>query len=410
MIITEIFAQEIFDSCGFPTILCTVTLDDKIEISASVPSGTSISSFACKELRDNDERFLGKGVRNSVVTINSVINATLKGKKADVVEIDQLLLELDGTHDKSLLGSNTMIAVSLAVCRAQAFSYGIDLYELISHLNENKHISLPMPMVNMINGGMHGNANLVIQEFLVIPRKAESFVQGFEWSVTIFYALQKLLQEKNIFYAFGKEGGFVIDVAKEEDALDLLCCAIEKTVGLDNIQLALDCAASHWYDRTNKLYTLHGQQLLTEEVIDWYKGLCKNYPISLLEDPLSEHDVDGWKTMNVQIENVYIIGDDIFATSAERIWQYTQENVAHGAIIKPNQIGTITQMLQAVQVCQENELLFIPSHRSGETNDPFIADIAVGTGAHLTKIGGPTCGERIAKYNRLLVIEKSLRQ
>lgn len=411
MKIERIVAREIFDSRGYPTIECVITLEDGYTVTSSVPSGKSCSDYEAVELRDGGDRLMGKGVLNAIDNIEQIIAPVLHGKEPDLITMDIMMIEIDGTPNKSKLGANAMLAVSIALLKAQAAIEALEPYELIAHLCGFDAISLPLPMFNMINGGLHAHNNLRIQEFLVVPVDVPSFRIAMESAVVLYHELEALLLRDNKGVAVGDEGGFAVDFKDDIEALDYLVEAIKlcsgKTKG--SFVLALDVAASQFYDVKTKKYSWGGKKLSSEQMIDFYEKLVRKYPIYSIEDGLSEHDWDGWKSMTDRLLNtVQLVGDDIFATNAERIYQGIEQGVATASIIKPNQIGTITETLQAIKLCKENGLNVIISHRSGETNDPFIADLAVGASAGHLKAGGLARGERLAKYNHLLRIEDEL--
>lgn len=411
MNIERIVAREIFDSRGMPTIECDMTLEEGIFVTASVPSGASKSDEEAVELRDGGKRLLGMGVTHAVDVIERVIAPHLIGKEPDLVTTDVLMLELDGTSNKAKLGANSILAVSTAVLKAQAAVEGLETHEMIAHVCGFESIALPLPMFNMINGGMHAHNKLHIQEFLAVPVDVPSFRAAMESAVTLRHELEGLLLKNDRLIAVGDEGGFAGDFKSDTEALDFLMDAIElaqkKIKG--SFVLAIDVAASQLYDHKKKKYMLGSKSLSSEQMIAYYEKLTKNYPLYSIEDGLSEHDWQGWKDMTQALmSKVQLVGDDIFATNPELIWKGIEQQVATAAIIKPNQIGTITETLQAIKLCKEYDMNVIVSHRSGETNDPFIADLAVGVSAGHIKAGGLSRGERMAKYNHLLRIEDEL--
>ena len=334
-------------------------------------------------------------------------------KEPNLVDIDLKMIEMDGTENKMRLGSNAMLAVSIAVARAQAISEGLSLYELLAVLCDYESVALPFPMFNIINGGMHANNGLKIQEFMVMPIGTQNFRSAFEATTMLVYALKKLLEENQRSTAVGDEGGFASQFHDEHEALDFIMAAIDNSSGNKEADIgfviSLDAAASYFYDTKTNLYTLGEKKYTSDELIAFYESLAQQYPIYSIEDGLSENDIAGWAKLTTKLgSKVQIVGDDIFATSADRILQGVKEGVANAAIIKPNQIGTVTETLQAIQVCKDNNVNTIVSHRSGETDDTFIADLAVGTSAGHIKAGSCMRGERIAKYNQLLRIEDKL--
>lgn len=411
MKIQRVIGREIFDSRGMPTVQCQIYFDNNYYVQASVPAGTSKSSFEAQELRDNTNRFFGMGVLKAIENIEQVIAPNILGKEPDAIAMDNLLIELDGTPNKSRLGSNAVLAVSMALYRAEAYLHNMELFELIAHLMGIDYVRLPFPFFNLINGGRHGtNRNLQIQEFMVLPVGAQTFRSSMEVGISIFYELKNLLEMHNRPISIGIEGGFTGGFLSDEEALELLLTAIERInekIGT-NCVIALDVAASTFYNKTTKLYQYKNNFLETDQLIEYYLELIKKYPIYSIEDGLSENDWDGWKKMNKILSNkVQVVADDVFATNIEKIAQGIYDDIAVSVIIKPNQIGTITETLQAIMLCKEYNLNMIVSHRSGETDDTFIADLAVGANIAQIKAGSP-CRERISKYNRLLCIEDDL--
>lgn len=409
MKIAAVAARDIFDSRGIPTIECTLTLDDGHCVTASVPSGISRSSHEAFELRDGDEWLMGMGVEKALINIETIIAHNLTGRVPHVGAIDELLLTLDGTDNKSNLGANAMLAVSLAVCRAQAYMEKVGLFDLIALLCNFSTISIPLPMFNMIGGGLHANNKTIIQEFLVVPTKALSFHDAMEIGAIIFYTARQLLHKKGKSTAVGYEGEFIADFNSETEVLDFIMETIESAGCTGDVMISLDVAASSFYNATTKNYVVHNKHLSAQDLIDWYQQLIDLYPLYSIEDGLAEDDWDNWIVMRHMLgSRIQIIGDDIFATNPERIWQGIELHAATASLIKPNQIGTVTETVQAIMLCQEHKWPVIISHRSGETNDSFIADLAVGAGATHIKSGGFCRGERMAKYNRLLAIERDI--
>jgi len=411
MKIEKIVAREIYDSRGIPTVECDILLEEGIFVTASVPSGASKSDEEAMELRDGGKRLMGMGVLHAVDKIERVIAPHLIGREPDLVTMDVLMLELDGTKNKAKLGANAMLAVSMAVLKAQAASEGLETYEMIAHVCGMESIALPLPMFNMINGGAHAHNKLRIQEFLAIPVDVPSFRAAMESAVVLYHELEALLLKNDKLVAVGDEGGFAGDFKSDAEALDFLVEAMEiaqkKTKG--TFVLALDVAASQFYDHKKKKYDWNGKALSSDQMITYYEKLAKKYPLYSIEDGLSEHDWDGWKNMTQTLmTKVQLVGDDIFASNPELIWKGLEQGVATAAIIKPNQVGTVTEALQSIKLCKEHEMNVIVSHRSGETNDTFIADLAVGTSSGHIKAGGLSRGERMAKYNHLLRIEDEL--
>lgn len=410
MKITNIVAREIFDSRGLPTIECQIMLESGMYVISSVPSGLSRGNYEVCELRDGGTRLLGLGVEKARENIENVIAPALIGKEPDMVATDLYMIDLDGTEDKSKLGGNAILAVSIAMCKAQAAINGIESFELIADLCEFDSVTLPVPMFNLINGGVHANNNLMIQEFMIIPTGRRSYRLCLESAVTVFHQLKYLLQHKGKSLAIGDEGGFGPDVEDEREALDLIMEAIHLSNDQDEeFVIALDVAASQFYNVKEKIYSWDDKKYTTQDLINLYENLAQEYPIYAIEDGLSDTDWDGWIEMKKQLgEHIHLIGDDIFATNPYRIAQGIEEEIADTTVIKPNQIGTITETLQAIKLCKEHNMNLVASHRSGETNDTFIVDLAVGVSANHIKAGGCCRGERMAKYNQLLRIEDSL--
>lgn len=411
MKIARIIAREVYDCRGWPTVSCELFLDNGASVVSYVPSGLSTGIYEAIELRDGGKRLMGKGVRKALENIEMIIAPVLLGQEPQAIEIDTKLLELDTTPDKSRLGANALLAVSMAVYKAQALVEDLELYELIGYLMDADTISLPFPMVNIINGGVHGANNLLIQEFMVVPIGAPNFRSAFESVVIVYNELKSLLLEHNLSVAVGDEGGFAAAFCSDSQALDFLLQALERasTDTQAACIIALDVAASRYFDIETQLYTWGTEQKTAEEMIEYYTQLVKQYPIYALEDGLSELDWQGWIQLTEKLgKDVQIIGDDLFVTNIYKIAQGAIDTAATGVVIKPNQIGTVTQALQAIKLCKSRGLNTIVSHRSGDTEDTFIADLAVGTSAGQIKAGACCRSERVAKYNRLLTIEDTL--
>jgi len=409
MKINAIHAREIFDSRGIPTIECGIVLSDGALITASVPAGISRGIHEAVELRDGTDRLMGFGVQKAVKVIEEIIAPTLVDRNPDLIAFDIELLHLDATDNKSQLGANSILAVSMAICKAQAYIEGAELYEFLAHISQYSTVALPCPMFNMIGGGVHANNNFPIQELLIVPTKEFSFHDAMDTGATIYHTLQDILRAQGKMTAVGYEGEFVPNFSSAYESFDLVMQAIEKSGNGNNVMLAIDVAASYLYNPETGLYTFNNTQISAHELIEWYDNLISRYPIYSIEDGLGESDWNGWRDMKKELgARVKIVGDDIFTTDPQRIWYGIEKNCATSSIIKPNQIGTVTETLQAIQLCKDNEWDVIVSHRSGETNDSFIADLAVGVSATHIKAGGCSRGERMAKYNRLLQIEEIL--
>ncbi|TET06138.1 phosphopyruvate hydratase [Candidatus Dependentiae bacterium] len=410
MKIKQVIGHEIFDSRGYPTIECEITLEDGQTVRASVPSGISRGKYEAVELRDGGSRLCGLGVSKAIEKLETVIAPEIIDKEPNVVDMDLKMIEMDGTQNKEKLGANSTLAVSTAITKAQAISSNIKTYELIAQLCGLEQVSLPYPLCNIINGGLHADNNLQVQEIMISPIGFSTFREAFEAIIEIYHCLKKILRKQGKSTLVGDEGGFAANFEDETEALDLLMQAIEMgSKGNGNFVIALDVAASHFYDHKTKTYQWHNRNLTAKDMIELYDKLSRSYPIYSIEDGLSEDDWEGWKLMMKKLGNrLQIVGDDLFATNPARIAEGIEQHIANTAIIKPTQIGTITETLQAVLLCKDYGLNTIVSHRSGETEDTFIVDFAVGTSSGQMKIGGCSRGERIAKYNQMLRIEDAL--
>ena len=406
--IEEIGAREILDSRGNPTVEVEVLLDDGTTSRAAVPSGASTGAFEAVERRDGDKgRYLGKGVEQAVDAVLEDITPRLLGFDAtDQRLIDNEMLALDGTENKGKIGANAILGVSLAVARAAADSAGLPLFRYVG--GPNAHV-LPVPMMNILNGGSHADSNVDIQEFMIAPIGAPSFKESLRWGTEVYHALKSVLQERGLGTGLGDEGGFAPNLDSNADALDLILEAIEKAgykPGKD-IALALDVAATEFYD--NGSYTFEGGTKSADEMIEYYAGLVEKYPLVSIEDPLNEDDWDGWKAMTDKLgDKVQIVGDDLFVTNPERLARGIDTNTANALLVKVNQIGSLTETLDAVTMAQNAGFKCMMSHRSGETEDTTIADLAVATNCGQIKTGAPARSERVAKYNQLLRIEEVL--
>ena len=411
MKIERIIGREIYDSSGWPTVACDILLENGAIVSAAVPTGTSVGSHEAMALLDGGPRLCGKGVQRAVSNIDQIIAPLFVGQEPQALEMDLKMIELDGTEDKSKLGANALLAVSMALYRAEALCEGMELYEFIATLMDEDTVSIPFPLLNVINGGAHTDNNLRIQEFLIMPVGAPTFRSALEVGTLVFHELGEILKSLDKSTALGMEGGYACNFRTEREALDLLLEAIERINSRHTLScvIALDIAASEFYDPATGLYQWHERFLSTDEMIAFYQDLVLQYPIYSIEDGLSQDDWLGWAKLTQTLkEKVQIVGDDIFATNMYRIAQGAENNVATSVIIKPNQVGTITETLQSIGVCKTSGLHTIISHRSSETEDTFIADLAVGTSAGQIKSGSCARSERVAKYNRLLAIEDTL--
>lgn len=409
MKITRVQAREIFDSRGFPTIECQIFLENGTYVLASVPTGASKGVHEALELRDGGARLFGKGLLKAIDYIQNSIGPELVGKKPDVVAADRFMIELDGTTNKAKLGANTLLAVSIAVTKAQAVAEHMELYEFIAHLYGAQTVTLPYPLFNVINGGVHADNNLHIQEYMIMPVGGSNFRQAMELGVMFFQELKDVLKKAGKSISVGDEGGFSSLFSHEIEALDFLTDVISRIGDGNLFCIALDIAASEFYDNETHCYNWHGDFLTSADLIELYSKLIQTYPIYSIEDGLSQDDWQGWVTMMGQFgDRVQLIGDDLFVTSLQRIKHGSSVNAANAVLIKPNQVGTVTETLQAIQACYESRLNVVISHRSGETEDTFIADLAVASSAGQIKAGGCCRSERLAKYNRLLRIEDRL--
>lgn len=415
--IKQIKTREILDSRGNPTVEADVLLESGILSRAAVPSGASTGEYEAVELRDGDKkRYLGKGVRKAVENANQFIAKALKGKDAsDQKSIDQVMLDLDGTSNKGKIGANGILAVSMAACRAAADAQGIPLWKHIAKLHKNKSYTLPVPMANIINGGKHADNKIDFQEFMIAPVGAKTFSEGLRWITEIFHALKTILKKKGHVTAVGDEGGFAPNLGNEE-ALEVIMEAISQAgyKAGSQIKIALDCASSELFDEGGrkgyKFWKSNPGKLFTaDEMVDIYAQWIKKYPIYSIEDGLDQNDWDGYvKFTKVLGKKIQIVGDDFFVTNPERLEKGIKMNAANAILIKVNQIGTVTETLEAIRMAQKAGYGVISSHRSGETEDAFISDLAVGTGAGQIKTGSLSRTDRIAKYNQLLRIEESL--
>lgn len=408
--IEEISALEILDSRGNPTVEVTVLLSNGAAGRAAVPSGASTGTFEAAELRDQDKgRYHGKGVLKAIQNINEVISKSLLGANAiEQTAIDQELIALDGTENKSKLGANAMLAVSLAVAKAAAASIGMPLFRYVGGVSA---AVLPVPLMNILNGGKHAEDGVDFQEFMIVPVGAANFAESLRMGVEVYHSLKSVLHSRGLNTGVGDEGGFAPSLKSNEEALELIVSAIEKTgykAGTD-IALALDPASSEFFSKGKYDLAKEGRNLSREEMVDYYVGLCDKYPIVSIEDGVAEEDWDAWKLMSDKLgHRIQLVGDDLFVTNTQRLQRGIDTGVANSILIKPNQIGTLTETLDAINLAKENGYSCVMSHRSGETEDFTIADLAVATNVGQIKTGAPCRSERTAKYNQLLRIERDL--
>jgi enolase len=410
--IEQVFAREILDSRGNPTVEAEVVLGDGVVGRAAVPSGASTGEHEAVELRDGDKnRYGGKGVTRAVHNVNEVIAPALEGFDAlDQIEVDEALLELDGTPTKSNLGANALLSVSLATARAAAEHLEVPLYRYLGGTNAR---TLPVPMMNIINGGAHADNNVDFQEFMVVPVGAETFTEALRMGAEIFHALKAVLKKKGYATSVGDEGGFAPNLSSNEEAIETILEAVTKagfTAGSDCL-LALDPAASEFYDGKSYIFKKSDKRKLSsEQMVEFWQNWCNQYPIVSIEDGMAENDWNGWKLLTDAIgERVQLVGDDLFVTNTSFLQKGIDLGVANSILIKVNQIGTLTETLACIELAQKHGRTAIISHRSGETEDPFIADLAVATNAGQIKTGSLSRTDRIAKYNQLLRIEEDLR-
>lgn len=407
--IKDILAREILDSRGNPTIEVDLILENDIKVTASIPSGASTGSREALELRDNDQkRFHGKGVLTAVINVESIIKPALIGKELNLSEIDRILLDLDGTPNKSKLGANAILAVSLAVVKALAKNEGKELYEYLS----SGKVTLPIPFINIINGGAHAGNNLDIQEFMIVP-VMKSFKEKVRCAAEVFATLKNILKEQNLNTAVGDEGGFAPDLSYNSLALDLIMKSIKDSnyIPGKDVYIALDVAASEIYNKERNTYHIDNKEITKDELTKYYLALVKKYPIISIEDPYYENDFESLSMLTKLIgEKVMLVGDDYFVTNAKYLEAAAKTQSGNAILLKANQVGTISEMISTIITARKNNYKMIISHRSGETLDTFIADFAVGLNIPFIKTGSMSRGERIAKYNRLMKIEETLRK
>jgi len=415
--IKHLTAREILDSRGNPTVEVEVITESGASGIASVPSGASTGEYEAHELRDEEKRYMGKGVEKAVTNINTRISDRLIGMNVyEQAEIDRVLKDADGTKNKSKLGANAILGVSLSVARAAANSLKMPLYRYIGGINSKK---LPLPMMNIMNGGCHADNTVDLQEFMIAPVGADSFKNGLLMCAEIYHTLKKILSENNLSTGVGDEGGFAPNLGSSAEVLDYLVEAI-KGAGYkpyDDVKIAIDAAASELYDDNTDMYYFPGESKMagreiyrnSEEMVQYYEELLKKYPIYSIEDGLDENDMKGWKVMTFRLgDKIQLVGDDLFVTNTNRLSQGIKDGIANAILIKYNQIGTLTEAMDAIEMAKRAGYSTVISHRSGETEDSFIADLAVAVNAGQIKTGAPCRGERTAKYNQLLRIEEEL--
>ena len=409
-VITDVYAREIMDSRGNPTVEVEVYLEDGTIGRAAVPSGASTGQFEAVELRDSESsRYLGKGVLQAVANVNDIIGPAILGFDAsEQVAIDRIMIELDGTPNKAKLGANAILGVSMAVARAAAESYDLPLFQYLGGTNAKE---LPVPMMNILNGGAHADNNVDIQEFMIMPIGATSFMEALRYCAEVYHTLKSVLKGKGLATGVGDEGGFAPNLGSNEEALQVIAEAVEKaglTVGKD-IVFAIDAASSEFYKDGKYHLAGEGKVKTAAEMVEYYAELCEKYPIYSIEDGLAEEDWEGWKLLTDRLgKTVQLVGDDLFVTNTERLSRGINEDTANAILIKVNQIGTLTETFDAIEMAKRAGYTAVISHRSGETEDSTIADIAVAVNAGQIKTGAPARSERVAKYNQLLRIEDML--
>lgn len=412
MFITEVYAREILDSRGNPTIEVEVSLESGVVGRAAVPSGASTGIYEAVELRDEDKsRYMGKGVLKAVKNVNELIGPELEEWNVfDQVGIDEFMIGMDGTDNKGKLGANAILGVSMAVARAASEELGLPLYRYLGGTNAK---TLPVPMMNILNGGEHADNNVDIQEFMVMPVGAKSWKEALRMGTEIFHALKSVLSAKGLNTSVGDEGGFAPNLSSNEEAIKVIMEAIEKSgyKAGEEVKIAMDAAASSFYNKDKNLYVLagEGKELTSEQMVELYADWVEKYPIISIEDGLDENDWDGFKLMTDKLgKKIQIVGDDLFVTNTEKLTQGIERGIANSILIKLNQIGTITETLDAIEMAKKAGYTAVISHRSGETEDTTIADLAVATNAGQIKTGAPSRTDRVAKYNQLIRIEDEL--
>jgi enolase len=408
-VIDAVGAREILDSRGNPTVEVEVALDDDTIARAAVPSGASTGQFEAVELRDGGSRYGGKGVQKAVTAVLDEIGPRLVGIEAGEQRIvDQVMLDLDGTPNKAKLGANAVLGVSLAVARAAAESAKLPLFRYLG--GPNAHL-LPVPMMNILNGGAHADSDVDVQEFMIAPVGAATFTEALQQGTEVYHSLKSVLKQQGLATGLGDEGGFAPNLPSNREALDLIATAVDKaglTLG-DDIVLALDVAATEFYDADSARYRFEGTDKTAEEMSAYYADLVASYPLVSIEDPMSEEDWEGWQSICGTLgERVQLVGDDLFVTNVERLQRGIDESAANALLVKVNQIGSLTETFDAVELAHRNGFRCMMSHRSGETEDTTIADLAVATNCGQIKTGAPARSERVAKYNQLLRIEEEL--
>lgn len=415
--ILDVFAREILDSRGNPTVEVEVTVEGDFVGRAAVPSGASTGAFEAVELRDNDSRYMGSGVETAVNNVNNIIADTVIGMNVlDQVTIDKVMIDLDGTPNKAKLGANAILGVSMAVAKAAANALGLPLYQYLGGFNSKQ---LPVPMMNILNGGKHADNTVDFQEFMIMPVGAKSFKEALRMCAEVYHNLKKVLKSKGLSTAVGDEGGFAPDLATPDEVIEVIIEAVNKAgyKPYDDIRIAMDSAATELYDDNDKKYHFPGESKMkgtdivrtSKEMVELYENLANKYPIISLEDGLAEEDWDGWKLLTDKLgDKIQLVGDDLFVTNTKRLQKGIDLKVANSILIKVNQIGTLTETFNAIELANRHQMTAVVSHRSGETEDTTIADIVVAVNAGQIKTGAPARTDRVAKFNQLLRIEEEL--
>jgi enolase len=411
MRIKRVAGREIYNSRGWPTLLCEVELDNGALFTGYAPAGSSKSAYEAYEVRDADNRLWGRGMKRAIALVKEQVAPLLLGQEPEIPRLDFALIELDGTADKSHLGSNVLVATSMALYKAHAYYEEVQLYELFAYLIGAETVTIPCPQITIINGTRCGSEHLGIQEFMIAPLGSSSLQHALQECVALYHELHALLCGQGKLVGSGDEGGFIAEFRDDREALDLIVTALERAALADRdaCAIAVDVAATHLYDTVQRKYMLHNRALAADELVNFYSELIASYPIYSIEDGMSEDDWQGWRLLTEALGNkIQIVGDALFSTNPERLESALHRNIATAVAIKPNQIGTITEAVQMINLCKKHQLNTIISHRSGETEDSFIADLAVGTSAGQIRAGGCVRSERLSKYNRLLAIEAAL--
>lgn len=411
MKIMRVIGREIYDSRGWPTVLCELWFEDGTIFTGYAPSSNAYSKYEAQEIRDGGQRLWGKGVQNAVALLEERVAPLLVGQEVQIPDLDFALIELDGTPNKSLLGSNVLIATSMALYKAYAHQEQVELYELFAYLVGADSVTLPCPLFSIITNAKQGGHRLHIHDYMIAPLGATTLKHAMDISVALYHELKDVLRGKGKFIGISEEGGLTAEFADDREALDMLIESLERIALEDagTCVIALDASATELYDATQNRYILQHRTFSSEELVNFYSELVQTYPIYSIEDGLSEDDWDGWRLITETLgDKIQVVGNNIFSTNAQRLQTAVENNVATAAVIKPGQIGTITETIQLINLCRSYRLNVLISHCPGETEDSFIADLAVGTSSGQIKAGGCSRSERLSKYNRLLAIEEAL--